>query len=74
MGGMSLQTRREIVQFMLPKYCKASSVKKRSRLLDVRTATAGYNHKYAMRRAIKKLIADTMERKCSRISYVHLVY
>jgi hypothetical protein len=48
MGGMSLQTRREIVQSMLPQYRKASSVKKKSRLLDVFAATTGYNRKYAM--------------------------
>ena len=48
MGGMSLQTRREIVQSMLPQYRKASSVKKKSKLLDAFTATTGYNRKYAM--------------------------
>ena len=45
---MSLQTRREIVQSILPKYRKASSVKKKSKLLDAFTATTGYNRKYAM--------------------------
>ena len=47
--GMSFQTRREIVQSILPKYRKASSVKKKSELLDAFTATTGYNRKYAMR-------------------------
>jgi len=46
--GMSLQTRREILQSILPKYRKASSVKKKSKLLDAFTATTGYNRKYAM--------------------------
>jgi hypothetical protein len=47
-GGMSLQTRREVLQSMLPQYRKASSIKKKSKLLDAFTATTGYNRKYAM--------------------------
>src|SRR2546427_6886342 len=46
--GMSLQTRRELLEHMLPQYRKASSVKKKSKLLDAFTATTGYNRKYAM--------------------------
>jgi hypothetical protein len=46
--GMSLQTRREILQSIIPKYRKASSVKKKSKLLDAFTVTPGYNRKYAM--------------------------
>jgi hypothetical protein len=33
---------------MLPQYRKASSVKKKSKLLDAFTATTGYNRTYAM--------------------------
>jgi len=47
-GGVSLQTRREFLQHMLPRYRKASSVKKKSKLLDAFTAATGYNRKYAM--------------------------
>jgi hypothetical protein len=47
-GGVSLQTRRELLQHMIPQYRKASSVKKKSKLLDAFTATTGYNRKYAM--------------------------
>ena len=46
--GMSLQTRRELRQHMLPQYRQASTVKKKSKLLDVLTAATGYNRKYAM--------------------------
>src|SRR5437016_844221 len=46
--GMSLQTRRELLQHMLPQYRQASTVKKKSKLLDVLTAATGYNRKYAM--------------------------
>jgi hypothetical protein len=46
--GMSLQTRRELLQHMLPQYREASTVKKKSKLLDAFTATTGYNRKYAM--------------------------
>ena len=47
-AGVSLQTRREILQHMLPQYRKASSVKRKSKLLDAFTAATGYNRKYAM--------------------------
>jgi hypothetical protein len=33
---------------MLPQYREASTVKKKSKLLDAFTATTGYNRKYAM--------------------------
>jgi hypothetical protein len=46
--GISLQTRREFLQHMLPQYRQASTVKKESKLLDVFTAATGYNRKYAM--------------------------
>ena len=46
--GVSLQTRREILQHMLPQYRKACSVKRKSKLLDAFTAATGYNRKYAM--------------------------
>ena len=46
--GMSLQTRRELLQHMLPQYRQASTVKKKSKLLDAFTAATGYNRKYAM--------------------------
>jgi hypothetical protein len=45
---MSLQTRREVLQSMIPQYRKASSIKKKSRLLDAFTAITGYIRKYAM--------------------------
>ncbi len=47
-GGVSLQTRRSLLQHMIPQYREASSVKKKSQLLDAFTATTGYNRKYAM--------------------------
>ncbi len=47
-AGVSLQTRREILQHMLPQYRKACSVKRKSKLLDAFTAATGYNRKYAM--------------------------
>ena len=47
-GGVSLQTRREFLQHMIARYRKASSVKKKSKLLDAFTAATGYNRKYAM--------------------------
>src|SRR5438128_11559430 len=46
--GSSLQTRRELLQHMLPQYREASTVKKKSKLLDAFTATTGYNRKYAI--------------------------
>jgi hypothetical protein len=46
--GMSLQTRRELLEHMLPQYREASTVKKKSKLLDAFTAATGYNRKYAM--------------------------
>src|SRR5258708_15943726 len=46
--GMSLQTRRALLQHMLPQYREALTVKKKSKLLDAFTATTGYNRKYAM--------------------------
>jgi hypothetical protein len=46
--GISLQTRRELLQHMLLQYREASTVKKKSKLLDAFTAATGYNRKYAM--------------------------
>jgi hypothetical protein len=46
---LSLQTRREFLQHMIPPYRKATTVKKKSKLLDAFTTTTGYNRKYAMR-------------------------
>jgi hypothetical protein len=45
---LSLQTRREFLQHMIPQYRKATTVKKKSKLLDAFTTTTGYNRKYAM--------------------------
>ena len=45
---VSLHTRRALLQSMLPQYRKASSVKKKSKLLDAFTTTTGYYRKYAM--------------------------
>jgi hypothetical protein len=45
---LSLQTRREFLQHMIPQYRKATTVKKKSKLLDAFTAATGYNRKYAM--------------------------
>ena len=47
-GGLSLQTRRELLQQVIPHYREASTVKKKSKLLDTFTAMTGYNRKYAM--------------------------
>jgi hypothetical protein len=46
--GISLQTRRAFLQHLLPQHREATTVKKRSRLLDAFTAATGYNRKYAM--------------------------
>jgi hypothetical protein len=46
--GISLQTRRELLQQVIPQYRKATTVKRKSKLLDAFTATTGYNRKYAM--------------------------
>src|SRR5438270_12087257 len=48
MGGVSLQTRRAFFQSMIPQYREASTVKKKSKLLDAFTAATGYNRKYAI--------------------------
>jgi hypothetical protein len=48
MAGVSLQTRRALLQSMIPQYREASSVKRKSKLLDDFTAATGYNRKYAM--------------------------
>ena len=48
MRGVSLRTRRELLQSMIPQYREASSSKEKSKLLDAFTATTGYNRKYAM--------------------------
>jgi hypothetical protein len=45
---LSLQTRREFLRHMIPQYRKATTVKKKSKLLDAYTTTTGYNRKYAM--------------------------
>jgi hypothetical protein len=47
-NGLSLQTRREFLQQVIPQYRAATTVKKKSKLLDAFTATTGYNRKYAM--------------------------
>ena len=47
-SGLSLQTRRELLQQVIPQYWAATTVKKKSKLLDAFTATTGYNRKYAM--------------------------
>lgn len=47
-GGLGLQTRRELLQQVIPQYREATTVKKKSKLLDAFTATTGYNRKYAM--------------------------
>ncbi len=46
--GISLQTRRELLQHLLPQYREATTVRKKSKLLDAFTAATGYNRKYAM--------------------------
>ena len=46
--GMSLQTRRELLQHMLPQYREVSSVRKKSKLLDAFTATTGHHRRYTM--------------------------
>jgi len=48
MGRVSLQTRRALLQSLIPQYREASSVKRKSKLLDAFTATTGYNRKYAI--------------------------
>ncbi len=47
-NGLSLQTRREFLQQVIPQYRAATTVKKKSKLLDALTAATGYNRKYAM--------------------------
>ena len=47
-SGLSLQTRRELLQQMISQYCQATTVKMKSKLLDAFTVTTGYNLKYAM--------------------------
>jgi hypothetical protein len=47
-SGLSLQTRCALLQQMIPQYRKATTIKKKSKLLDAFTATTGYNRKYAM--------------------------
>ena len=47
-SGLSLQTRRELLQQVIPQYREAKTVKKKSKLLDAFTAATGYNRKYAM--------------------------
>ncbi len=47
-SGLSLQTRRALLQQVIPQYRKATTVKRKSRLLDAFTATTGYNRKYAI--------------------------
>jgi hypothetical protein len=47
-SGLSLQTRRELLQQVIPPYREAKTVKKKSKLLDAFTAATGYNRKYAM--------------------------
>ena len=47
-GRLRLQTRRALLQQVIPQYREASTVKKKSKLLDAFTASTGYNRKYAM--------------------------
>ena len=47
-SGLSLQTRRELLQHVIPQYREASTIKKKSRPLDAFTTTTGYNRKYTM--------------------------
>jgi hypothetical protein len=47
-SGLSLQTRRAFLQQVIPQYREATTVKRKSKLLDAFTATMGYNRKYAM--------------------------
>jgi len=47
-GRLRLQTRRELLQQVIPQYRQASTVKRKSKLLDAFTTTTGYNRKYAM--------------------------
>jgi hypothetical protein len=47
-SGLSLQTRRALLQQVAPQYRQAKTVKKKSKLLDTFTETTGYNRKYAM--------------------------
>jgi len=47
-GGLKLQTRRELLQQVIPQYREASTVKKKGKLLDAFTAATGYNRKYAI--------------------------
>ena len=52
---------------MLPQYRKASSIKKKSKLLDAFTATTGYNRKYAMwLLKYAKEVQPSPQRPCSR--------
>lgn len=45
--GLSFQTRRELLQLMVPRYCGASASEKGA-LLDEIAATTGYSRRYAM--------------------------
>ena len=47
-GRLRLQTRRELLQQVIPQYRQASTVKRKSKLLDAFTTATGYNRKYAM--------------------------
>jgi hypothetical protein len=47
-SGLSLQTKRAFLQQVISQYREATTVKKKSKLLDAFTATTGYNRKYAM--------------------------
>ena len=47
-GRLRLQTRRELLQQVIPQYRQASKVKRKSKLLDAFTTATGYNRKYAM--------------------------
>ena len=47
-SGLSLQARRELLQQVIPQYRAATTVKKKSKLLDAFTAATCYNRKYAM--------------------------
>jgi hypothetical protein len=40
-NGLSLQTRRALLQQVIPQYRAATTVKKKSKLLDTFTATTG---------------------------------
>jgi hypothetical protein len=47
-SGLSPQIKRALLQQVIAQYRQATTVKKKSKLLDAFTASTGYNRKYAM--------------------------